>query len=216
MIGLGVNDVTFGSTVFQQVVGDDLLIYVDRDGAVIAAKPELVATLEGVGAELDLDTDFLVFTPGAEVEDDDEGGVTPPPPPPAPINGTSSQDILTGTAGDDVINGLAGNDYLYGLAGDDVLNGGAGTDRLFGGAGADEFVFADGGNLDFIYDFEDGVDLIRLDGLEFTPDAVSTYRGGIGTLVTIGDDRIVLMGVSSTDIDASDFIPDPDPLLLAA
>lgn len=213
LIGLGVNDVTFGSTVFQQVVGTDLLVYVDRDGAVIAEAPELVATLEGVGAELDLETDFLAFTPGPTVDADDEGGVTPPPPP-SVIIGTVGPDVLTGTIGDDVIEGLAGNDYLYGLAGDDVLEGDAGTDRLFGGTGADEFVFEDGGNLDFIYDFEDGVDLIRLEGLSFAEATIGSYRGGMGTMVTIGDDRIILLGVDQTSIDATDFIA--DPLLLAA
>ncbi|HSF65422.1 MAG TPA: hypothetical protein VLA78_13605 [Paracoccaceae bacterium] len=208
LIGLGVNDLTFDSTVFQQVVGDDLQIWVDRDGAVIAEKPVLVATLTGVDAELDLLTDILAFTPGAEVDADDEGGEPPPPPEPEPIIGTIGADVLTGTPGNDTMLGLAGNDYLYGLAGDDVLDGGAGTDRLFGGAGADVFVFADGGNLDFVYDFEDGVDLIQLDGLAFDDAVISSYRGGAGTQITIGDDRMILQGVAVADITEDDFIAD--------
>ncbi|WP_299752844.1 tandem-95 repeat protein [uncultured Tateyamaria sp.] len=81
----------------------------------------------------------------------------------APIFGTAGDDTLSGNAGDDILNGGAGDDYLYGGAGDDILNGGAGNDQMWGGAGSDQFVFSDNFGRDMINDFEDGIDLIKVD-----------------------------------------------------
>ena len=60
--------------------------------------------------------------------------------------------------------------YDYGEDGDDILDGGDGKDRLYGGNGSDIFIGRSGdGSSGFtganiIYDFEDGVDKIRLEG----------------------------------------------------
>lgn len=208
LIGLGVNDVTFDQTVYQEVVGNDLLVYVDRDGTALGETSVLVATLQGVTGELDLETDFLTSTPGSEVDNDDAGGEPPPPPPPPEaITGTEFADILTGTVDDDVILALGGNDYVFGMEGDDTLDGGAGIDRLFGGTGADVFVFADGTGTDFVYDFQDGVDLIQLEGLSFDDAVVKSYQG-TGAMIVIGDDRIILRDIALSDVSADDFIAD--------
>ena len=169
---------------------------------------EKVATLANVTEELDLETDFLVLTPGAE-EDNDDDDPTPPPPPPDynPVVGTEATDILSGTPGDDYITGLESNDFLYGLAGNDILDGGAGIDRLFGGAGADQFVLAVGGSRDLVYDFEVGVDQIALDGIDYEDLDFEAYRGS-GVEVSFGNDSIILRNVAVGEIGEDDFILD--------
>jgi len=213
LIGLGVNDTTFDATVYQEVVDGNLVISVDRDGAVIEEGFVQVAVLLGVTEELDIEGDILALTPGAEEDNDDEGPVDPPVEPEFNlVEGTPNADVLVGTAGSDYIVGLGGNDYLYGLEGDDVLDGGAGYDRLFGGAGADEFVLAVGGSRDFVYDFEDGVDVIALDGMSYEDLTFADYRGSSSVQISFGSDSLILRGVSQTEIDQFDFIDFIDPI----
>lgn len=215
LIGLGVNDDTFDTTVFQEVVDGDLVISVDRDGAVIGEGFEQVAILENVTQKLDLETDFLALTPGSAVDDDDEGPVDPPVEPEINVVlGTSDSEILVGTPAADYILGLAGNDYLYGLGDDDVLDGGAGYDRIFGGAGEDEFVLAVGGSRDIVYDFEDGVDVIALDdGITYADLTFSDYRGSSSVQVSFGSDSLILRGVTQDEINEDDFINFVDPTI---
>ncbi|MBD3764574.1 MAG: hypothetical protein IE927_07505 [Rhodobacterales bacterium] len=87
LIGLGVNDTNYDSTLFQQLVGDDLLVCVDRDGSAIAELPVLVATLDGFGDLLDLEFDVLSSSPGVAEDDDDDGDDDPPPPEPEESSG---------------------------------------------------------------------------------------------------------------------------------
>ncbi len=195
----------------QGVSGDDLTISV-ADGTGFS----LVATLEGVAADLgvgdsieageglDIADSFLITNPGDGTAGAPDQNI---------ITGTEMADSLTGTLGVDLISGLGGNDYLYGLAGDDVLDGGAGTDWIHGGAGADDFVFAAGNGFDIVYDYEDGVDQIQLDGLLFSDLTISDYRG-TGAAIQSGMDVMILRNVDFTAITESDFIPD-DALLLA-
>ncbi|MGO4915871.1 calcium-binding protein [Pseudogemmobacter sp. W21_MBD1_M6] len=199
LIGLGVNDINFADTVSQVLVEGGLEIYIDSDGTGTEETATLVATLSNVGQELVMETDFLMSNPGPATE---PGTIDP-----NIVIGTAASETLTGSIGDDIISGLAGNDTLYGLAGDDVLDGGAGVDRLFGGPGADDFVFADGTQLDIVYDFEDGMDMIQLAGLSVDDAVISAYRT-TGTLITIGDDRMILRDVDHTLITIDDFIPD--------
>ncbi len=200
LIGLGVSDINFADNISQVVNGTDLEIYLDTDGAEAGADPVLIATLTDVAGDLGpsqglvMEEDFLLANPGAGDAPVSE----------VPIEGTSGNDHLTGTLGDDTILGLAGNDTIYGLSGDDTIDGGAGFDLLYGGVGADTFVFADGTNVDMVYDFDLGVDSIQLSGFAEDDVAVSEY-GSIGTLLTAGDDYMILRGV-----ELSDFIAEPD------
>ncbi|WP_299752783.1 hypothetical protein [uncultured Tateyamaria sp.] len=89
--------------------------------------------------------------------------------------GNDGDDELSGGIGRDSLYGGAGNDSLWGNDGDDILNGGAGNDQLRGGAGSDEFVFGDSFGSDVIYDFEDGVDLIRVDIAGVSYSDLSTF-----------------------------------------
>ena len=124
------------------------------------------------------------------------------------LEGDGGDDSITGGAGDDVIWGGAGNDTIDGGTGHDWIVGGAGDDSLTGGTGADVFVFGASHGDDTITDFEDGADIIDLsflDGVTQLSD-LTIAADGNDTLITTGQGTIRLEGVSSTDLDASNFV----------
>ena len=79
------------------------------------------------------------------------------------ISGQGGRDKLYGNGGNDRLLGGHGNDHLYGNAGNDFLSGGRGFDQLRGGSGSDVFSLSVGHGYDWIGDFKDGVDQIKLD-----------------------------------------------------
>lgn len=88
--------------------------------------------------------------------------------------GGGGNDRLNGGGGSDRLSGGKGRDRLVGGRGNDILNGGAGKDIYQGGGGNDTFVIGLGdgsANLrraDTIRKFQDGRDLIQLDGISFS------------------------------------------------
>jgi Ca2+-binding RTX toxin-like protein len=121
------------------------------------------------------------------------------------IGGKGSDHLVGGKQGDTLIGGK-GLDVLTGGNGKDVLTGGRGNDKLKGGAGAESFDFSGtkSEGRDVIVDFQDGVDVLTIDGSKF---AKTTVVGqGNGTLVTLdGGTDIFLKGVSVNKITADDF-----------
>lgn len=134
------------------------------------------------------------------------------------LRGESGADTLLGEAGNDHIKGNQGADWLSGGDGHDFLNGnlgndfvmgGNGRDTLIGGQGWDEFVYRDmREGRDTIKDFEDGKDLINLDGLglNFGDIMVASAAGGASSEVSFGNTRILLENVTTAMIDAGDFV----------
>ena len=131
------------------------------------------------------------------------------------MTGNAGNNILRGGAGDDVLIGRDGDDVLVGQGGADRLNGGAGVDRLIGRDGADIFEFASGFERGLVYGYEDGVD--RFDVSAFAPASfaadilpgIKTVNGNAVIDFDIGTatpDRIVLIGQSAANLDATDFI----------
>ncbi len=113
-------------------------------------------------------------------------------------------DRIGGKAGDDVISGNEGNDQLWGDQGNDILNGNAGNDTLTGGDGNDQFVLASGNGSDWITDFEDGQDLLLLDGLTF--EQLTIEQADSATVIQFGPEILAsLTGVESSLITADDF-----------
>ena len=220
LAGFDVDLLESRALITQGVSGNDLTVSVDGD---------LVATLTGVAASLDVGTSieageglnlldsFMITNPGAGIDPADNPVDPDPDPEPDPeptvVTGTAGDDILNDTDGDDILFGLAGNDYLYGSAGDDTLSGGEGQDRLYGGTGEDTFVFADETGMDIVYDFVAGTDQILLDGMTFDDLSITEYRGR-STLVEFGDDLMILRKVEVADLTADNFITD-DGMMLA-
>lgn len=96
--------------------------------------------------------------------------------------------------------GDAGNDRLSGGSGNDLLDGGQGADTMHGGTGEDSFRFSTelgNGNVDRIYDFAVGEDLILLDSLIFTEAgvdgalALGAFHKSASGLSHEADDRII-------------------------
>jgi Ca2+-binding RTX toxin-like protein len=117
---------------------------------------------------------------------------------------------LVGTNGADNLQFIAslGNDIVLGRGGDDMLDGGVGKDVLIGGSGEDQFVFRIDMSTDKIRDFDanngDGAqDLI---GGIFANATITASANGEDTIVDFGSgDRFILLGVTSSEINASDF-----------
>lgn len=74
------------------------------------------------------------------------------------------------------ITGGAYADVLRAGAGDQALEGGAGNDQLHGGAGGDAYLFAPGHGQDGIYEDRDGVNTIRIDGVNWRELAFNGYQ----------------------------------------
>jgi Ca2+-binding RTX toxin-like protein len=125
----------------------------------------------------------------------------------------------TGNAWANVIIGGAGNDTISSSSGNDTLIGGAGNDTMDGGTGNDIFVFGAGFGQDRITGFDASPDAAltqdRLDisGVGITADtfasAVAISIVGADTLVTLGVDSILLVGVSGVGdnvVTSADFL----------
>ncbi|MCF6273588.1 MAG: hypothetical protein L3J37_10440 [Rhodobacteraceae bacterium] len=122
--------------------------------------------------------------------------------------GGSGYDTLIGGMGDDTLFGKKGRDTLDGGEGNDMVDGGAGSDLLTGGIGNDVFVFrASEIGRDHITDFEDGIDLIRIEGLSSFADLTLTAKDG-NTWITAGDieGQIIIDSMDIANIEASDFL----------
>jgi len=97
--------------------------------------------------------------------------------------------------------------------GDDTLIGGLGRDQLFGGAGSDLFVLTPNNGTDTIWDYEDGQDLILLEGGLTFNDLTISGRGRHKTLIRLnkpGDSSdgqllAILHGVNFQQITEADF-----------
>lgn len=102
------------------------------------------------------------------------------------VDGAAGNDAITGTAGNDVLRGGAGNDVLRGGLGDDTLDGGLGNDTLYGEGGSNKFVLdiSDSTGEDVIFDFQDGIDKIRLVGYGTPPYSLPVVT--IGTIPPVG------------------------------
>jgi Ca2+-binding RTX toxin-like protein len=91
------------------------------------------------------------------------------------------------------------------------MSGGDGDDNMWGGEGNDSFIFYDGAGHDTIYDFvagassDDLIDLTDHSGANDFGGIVATQVGS-DTLIDLGADSITLLGVSTGDLHADDFI----------
>lgn len=119
--------------------------------------------------------------------------------------GGAGSDRLNGQGSDDVLRGGADNDILRGGAGDDRLIGELGSDQLFGGLGRDRFVIRSGQGTDRITDFEDGQDLIALQGLTFAQVTIQ-QRGNNVSVATGNEVLLLVLNTSANLLTLADFV----------
>jgi serralysin len=112
------------------------------------------------------------------------------------LNGGDGNDQLQGLGGDDSLSGGAGNDILNGGTGNDTLWGGLGDDVLTGGVGNDKYlfqsdsVFSTSLGVDYISDFEAGLDQIVLSKITFN--AITNLAGqALTDFAVVTDDEFV-------------------------
>jgi Ca2+-binding RTX toxin-like protein len=121
------------------------------------------------------------------------------------LTGGIGADRLEGGAGDDVLSGGADGDTLLGGDGDDLINGGAGRDTMTGGAGEDRFIFVTGDSTpalrDTITDFEDGIDILDLSGIDANSNLADDQAFTIVTKFTgVAGQLVVKVAASSTQV----------------
>ncbi|CAN7400529.1 calcium-binding protein [Rhizobium sp. LjRoot254] len=140
------------------------------------------------------------------------------------ITGNNAANDLYTADGADKLNGLDGNDFLFSGAGDDALLGGKGNDRFEAGKGndsindkigADTLIFHRGDGTDSVTGFNfvgkghDNIDLSEYFGgdkeLRFKDLDISRQGKSDVVIDLDGADQIVLHGVTTKQIDASDF-----------
>jgi Ca2+-binding RTX toxin-like protein len=119
--------------------------------------------------------------------------------------GTEVNEKLVGGNTDDRLFGNGGNDTLVGGRGRDILVGGSGNNVLTGGKGNDIFVLEKGDGRSIVKDFQDQKDKLGLTyGLGFKD--LSLKQRGDNTLISVDKDKLMLLiGVQSSQIKASDF-----------
>jgi Ca2+-binding RTX toxin-like protein len=118
-------------------------------------------------------------------------------------------DQLFGGGGNDLLNAGGASDRIKGGDGNDTLVGADGVDFLYGGSDADVFAFAKNGDqgTDFIADFQDGVDLIRINGSSMANVKKAAANGGEDTRITLTNGtEILLEGVTKNLINEDDFL----------
>lgn len=128
------------------------------------------------------------------------------------LRGGAGNDLIWGGAGNDSLHGGGGDDRLYGGPGGDILIAGPGLDHVWGGAGADTFVFASGDGILHIRDFEAGVDLIDVTGLEGIADfdalmaEARVVQSGTRSLIDISGERLFIHDFEIMALQADIFV----------
>ena len=127
--------------------------------------------------------------------------------------GNRGRDTLVGGSGDDSLYGGLGGDRLFGSDGNDLLFGNLGSDTLTGGSGNDLFVLGPTANAQIVTDFNDGSDLIGLDGIEFAELELSqTGDDVLLQEVGTGDVLAIIENFAVTSLTAADFTTSIEPI----
>lgn len=126
---------------------------------------------------------------------------------PAAMTGSAGADTMAGGAGHDLIQGGAGNDILYGGAGDDVLMDGPGSDRMYGGAGADLFVLSSDGVVDYIHDFQPGIDRLDLSawGRFYSLRDLTIIPTANGAIIRYASEELVIYSANGLPLSVAGF-----------
>ena len=142
---------------------------------------------------------------------------------------SGSQEFVFAGAGDDLIDafGSQGNNRIYSGTGDDLvilgsddrIVGDGGDDRFFagtgggnaiaGGDGADRFWIAVAqypDSVNTITDFEQGIDVLGISGLDLEFDDLTLLQSPDGALIKVGSEALaILPGIEASSLSAADF-----------
>lgn len=121
------------------------------------------------------------------------------------LEGGGGKDTLVGLDGNDRLLGGKKNDKLVGGDGNDTLAGGRGNDFLVGGNGADVFEFGANGGRDKVKDFDQGTDILRLDGHVGGFGSLNIFNQGGHRFIEYSGGTIVLAGEAGLALTAADF-----------
>lgn len=182
-----------GGDLLNGGAGDDIYSMVDADDVIKDVSGiDTVITAEGTYILGD-DLENLIFA---------EGGV-------------SQSHVGAGNAKDNILIGNSGNDTLFAGDGDDILDGRGGNDLYARLQGNDTIVMSDGLDRAVGFNALDGNDHDVIDmshyGFnnlqEFYDQGGTITQVGKGTQINLGGDgpTLFLQGVSSSDIDETDF-----------
>ena len=126
------------------------------------------------------------------------------------VQGNVGDDYVFGDLGNDTVLGGQGSDIVMGGAGDDYVSGDLGNDTVTGGTGADLFNFAGGDGHDVVTDFSraegDHIRISPSDAADFTALSSHITSQGADTLITLGAQTVLLVGVSAGSLTAADFV----------
>ncbi len=120
----------------------------------------------------------------------------------------SGDATLIGGSGADTLQAGTGFTSIVGGSSKNVFVGMTGHDTLVGGAGADTFTFAStqAGGTHMIYNWQEGIDHIRLVGYSNpTGGQIALTNGGQDTTITLGSTTITLVGYHN-GLNNSDFL----------
>ena len=123
--------------------------------------------------------------------------------------GGDGADRLLGHTGDDLLLGHDGDDIFNGHGGNDTLIGGNGNDHLWSGGGADLFVFdSEEAGVDYVKDFESGMDIIDLTDFEHTNTSTldMTQQGEHVLLNLDGDSSIIFQNTLLSELGNDSFL----------
>ncbi|WP_108259971.1 calcium-binding protein [Mangrovicoccus ximenensis] len=120
------------------------------------------------------------------------------------LRGSAGRDVLIGSTGFDFLDGGIHNDRLEGGGNGDTLVGGDGNDTLTGDGGFDEFVFDADDGSDILTDFTLGWDRIAFEGATGLGDiGFAAAGGGSDTELSFGATSVLVEGVAVADLQES-------------
>lgn len=126
------------------------------------------------------------------------------------VHGGQGDDYVLGDLGSDTVLGGQGADTVTGGAGDDYVSGDLGDDVLVGGSGADLFNFTLGGGRAVVTDFsqaeDDRIRISTSDAADFAALSTKLVAEGGNTIIDLGGQTIVLVGVAKSALSAADFV----------
>ena len=121
------------------------------------------------------------------------------------IRGRQGNDTISGGAGIDIVLGHEGDDQLFGEEGNDFLRGGQGFDILEGGLESDIFVLEFTSGSDTIVDFEVGIDLFGVAGINVG--SLSIAEDGDDLNIFSSNQLLAtVLNVEASQLSAEDFI----------